>query len=137
MSDKQVRAQYTREFKQEAVRQVRSGQPIAVVAKVLGIPKASLGNWVRLSAKGELDGSGSADKAAKVSPEQMEIARLRAENARLRMERDIAKKPRRTSRRTRCEVRLDSPNEKAVPGERVMRGAGGQRERVLQLAAPT
>ena len=25
MSDKQVRAQYTREFKQEAVRQVRSG----------------------------------------------------------------------------------------------------------------
>ena len=57
MSDKQVRAQYTREFKQEAVRQVRSGQPIAVVAKVLGIPKASLGNWVRLSAKGELDGS--------------------------------------------------------------------------------
>ena len=52
MSDKQVRAQYTREFKQEAVRQVRSGQPIAVVAKVLGIPKASLGNWVRLSSKG-------------------------------------------------------------------------------------
>ena len=35
MSDKQVRAQYTREFKQEAVRQVRSGQAIAVVAKVL------------------------------------------------------------------------------------------------------
>ena len=52
MSDKQVRAQYTREFKQEAVRQVRSGQAIAVVAKVLGIPKASLGNWVRLSSKG-------------------------------------------------------------------------------------
>ena len=67
-------------------------QLLPVVAKVLGIPKASLGNWVRLSAKGELDGSGSADKAAKVSPEQMEIARLRAENARLRMERDIAKK---------------------------------------------
>ena len=91
MSDKQVRAQYTREFKLEAVRQVRAGQAIAVVAKVLGIPKASLGNWVRLSSKGELDDVGSADKAPKVSPEQMEIARLRAENARLRMERDIAK----------------------------------------------
>ena len=38
MSDKQVRAQYTREFKLEAVRQVRAGQAIAVVAKVLGIP---------------------------------------------------------------------------------------------------
>ena len=40
----------------------------------------------------ELDDVGSADKATKVSPEQMEIARLRAENARLRMERDIATK---------------------------------------------
>ena len=92
MSDKQVRAQYTREFKLEAVRQVRAGQAIAVVAKVLGIPKASLGNWVRLAAKGALGGSGGADKADRVSPGQMEIARLRAENARLRMERDIAKK---------------------------------------------
>ena len=82
MSDKQVRAQYTREFKQEAVRQ----------AKVLGIPKASLGNWVRQSAKGDLSGAGADDKVARVSPEQMELARLRAENARLRMERDIAKK---------------------------------------------
>jgi transposase-like protein len=94
MSDKQVRAQYTREFKLEAVRQVRAGQAIAGVAKVLGIPKASLGNGVRLAAKGGLGGSGGADKADRVSPGQMEIARLRAENARLRMERDIAKKSR-------------------------------------------
>jgi transposase len=91
MSEKQVRAQYTREFKLEAVRQVRAGQTIAVVAKVLGIPKASLGSWVQLSAKGELDDADSADRVAKVSPEQLEIARLRAENARLRMDRDIAK----------------------------------------------
>ena len=92
MSDKQIRGKYTQEYKLEAVRQVKAGQSIAVTAKVLGIPKASLSNWVRLSSKGELDGVCSADKAAKVSPEQMEIARLRAENARLRMERDIAKK---------------------------------------------
>ena len=92
MSGKQVRAQYTQEFKLEAVRRVGAGQAISVVAKVLGIPKASLGNWVRLSARAELDGAAGADKAVKVSPEQMEMARLRAENARLRMERDIAKK---------------------------------------------
>ena len=91
-SSKQVRAQYTREFKLEAVRQVKAGQAIAVVAKVLGIPKASLSNWVRLAAKGELLGAGGDDKVVKVSPEQMEIARLRAEVNRLRMERDIAKK---------------------------------------------
>ena len=56
MTHKQLRAQYTQEFKMEAVRQVRAGQAIAVVAKVLGIPKASLGNWVRQSAKGDLRG---------------------------------------------------------------------------------
>lgn len=88
----QVRAQYTQEFKLEAVRQVKAGQAIAVVAKVLGIPKASLSNWVRLAAKGKLDGGDVTGKAVKVTPEQMEIARLRAEVACLRMERDIAKK---------------------------------------------
>ncbi len=87
-----MRAQYTQEFKMEAVRLVRGGQAIAVVAKVLGIPKASLGNWVRNAAKGDLSGAAADDRASKVSPEQMELARLRAENARLRMERDIAKK---------------------------------------------
>lgn len=43
MADKQVRAQYTQEFKLEAVRQVRAGQAISVIAKVLGIPKPA---WV-------------------------------------------------------------------------------------------
>ena len=57
----------------------------AVTAKILGIPKQTLENWVRLAHKGQLKGAG--DKP--VSPEQMELARLRAENARLRMERDI------------------------------------------------
>lgn len=92
MTEKQVRAKYTQDFKLEAVRQVRTGQAVSVVAKVLGIPKASLGNWVRLAAKGELGGVAGDDKASKVTNEQMEIARLRAEVARLRMERDIAKK---------------------------------------------
>ena len=56
---KQVRAQYTQEFKLEAVRQVKAGQAIAVLAKVLGIPKASLSNWVRLAAKGKLTVDGA------------------------------------------------------------------------------
>jgi transposase len=46
---------------------------------------------VRQSAKG-VDVGGTADKAGGVTAEQMELARLRAEVARLRMERDIAKK---------------------------------------------
>lgn len=92
MTAKQMRGKYAQEFKLEAVRQVRAGQGIGVVAKVLGIPKASLGNWVRQRARGTLSDAGVGDNAVKVTPEQMELARLRAENARLRMERDIAKK---------------------------------------------
>jgi len=86
--EKGKRAAYTTEFKLEAVRLVRSGQSESVTAKILDVPKATLGNWVRLSAKGELTGAGTKP----VSAEQMELARLRAENARLRMECDILKK---------------------------------------------
>ena len=71
-------------------RSVNSGQSIAVTAKVLGIPKASLSNWVRLSTKGMLSGAG--DKPVAVTAEQMELARLRAEVARLRMECQVASK---------------------------------------------
>jgi len=85
MSESKRRARYTLEYKMEAVRLVKGGQAAAVTAKILGIPKQTLENWVRLHAKGQLKGTG--DKP--VSPEQMELARLRAENARLRMERDI------------------------------------------------
>ncbi len=42
----------------------------------LRTPKASLGNWVRLATKGALSAEGGEDK---VTPDQMEIARLRAE----------------------------------------------------------
>ncbi|WP_156422099.1 IS3 family transposase [Paucibacter sp. KCTC 42545] len=85
---KQVRGKYTLEFKMEAVRLVKGGQSAAVTAQILGIPKASLSNWVRLSEDGKLSGAG--DKP--VTPEQMELARLRAELARMTMERDIGKK---------------------------------------------
>lgn len=88
MSNKQVRGQYTQEFKLEAVRLVKTGQSVGMTAKVLGIPKASLSNWVRSSEQGQLGGAGDRP----VTPEQMELARLRAELARVKMERDIAKK---------------------------------------------
>lgn len=86
--DKRHRAKYTLEFKLEAVRLVRAGQSVGMTAKVLGIPKASLSNWVRSSEQGQLGGAGDRP----VTPEQMELARLRAELARVKMERDIAKK---------------------------------------------
>ena len=81
MTEKQVRAQYTQEYKLEAVRQVREGQAISVVARVLGIPKASLSNWVRQAARGEMAAPGGAG-ARTITSEQGELARLRAEVAR-------------------------------------------------------
>ncbi len=83
------RARYTLEYKQEAVRLVESGRSIAAAARSLGMVDQTLFNWVKASREGKLKG---ADRAAKVSAEQMEISRLRAELARVTMERDILEK---------------------------------------------
>ncbi|MBV8523198.1 MAG: transposase [Acetobacteraceae bacterium] len=82
------RARYTLEFKLEAVRLVRSGQSTAAVSQVLGIADQTLHNWIKAEEQGRLAGVASKP----VSPEQMEISRLRAELARVKMERDILKK---------------------------------------------
>ena len=81
---KATRARYTLEFKQEAVRMVESGQSIAAAARSLGVVEQTLYNWVKAQREGRLKGP-----ADTVSAEQMEISRLRAELARVKMERDI------------------------------------------------
>ena len=48
------RARYTLEVKPETVRLVKAGQEASVTARVLGIAKQTLNNWVRLAEKGEL-----------------------------------------------------------------------------------
>jgi len=82
---KAIRGQYTLEFKQEAVRMVESGQSIAAAARSLGVVEQTLYNWVKAQREGRLKGAAK----SKVSAEQMEISRLRAELARVKMERDI------------------------------------------------
>jgi transposase-like protein len=51
-----------------------------VTARILGVPKQTSSNWVRLAGKGELQGTGERP----VSAEQVELARLRAELARVK-----------------------------------------------------
>jgi len=80
------RGRYTLEFKQEAVRLVESGQTPAAAARSLGVVEQTLGNWIKLHRGGQL--KGVVGKTA-VTAEQMEISRLRAELARVTMERDI------------------------------------------------
>ena len=82
---KTSRARYTLEFKQEALKLVEGGQTIAAVARTLGVVDQTLFNWVKAHKQGKLKGADSKP----VSAEQMEISRLRAELARVKMERDI------------------------------------------------
>jgi transposase len=81
-----TRGRYTLEFKQEAVRLVESGHTMAAAARSLGVVEQTLGNWIKLHRAGRLKGSSGKHQ---VTAEQMEISRLRAELARVTMERDI------------------------------------------------
>jgi len=79
--------EYTAEFKEQAVKRAQE-VGAGVAARELGLVAQTLRNWVRVARAGQL--SGAATKP--VTPEQMEISRLRAENARLKMHVDILKK---------------------------------------------
>jgi len=82
-----ARARYTLEFKQEAIRLVQGGQTVASAAKTLGLSDQTLHNWLKAAAAGR-----PREVAGKtISADQMEIARLKAELAKARMERDILK----------------------------------------------
>src|SRR5947209_14980025 len=85
-SKKAARVRYTLEFKQEALRLVESGQSIAAAARNVGIAEQTLFNWVKAQRQGRLSGIVS---SRTLSAEQMEISRLRAELARVKMARDI------------------------------------------------
>jgi transposase len=80
--------EYAAEFKELAVKRVKAGQTVGAVAKELGRVEQTLRNWVKAFNAGKLNGAG----ARKVTPEEMELSRLRVENLRLRRENEILKK---------------------------------------------
>jgi transposase len=78
--------EYTAEFKEQAVKHAQA-VGIVVAAKELGLVDQTLRNWVKAADAGKLVGAGTKP----VTPEQMELSRLRAQNARLKMHVDIQK----------------------------------------------
>lgn len=78
--------EYTAEFKEQAVKHAQA-EGIGVAARELGLVEQTLRNWVKAADAGKLVGAG----AKPVTPEQMELSRLRAENARLKMHVEILK----------------------------------------------
>ncbi len=83
---KRNRRTYTEEFKLEAVKLVvEQGLSVTEAARNLGIHANVLRNW-------KLKFEADQEDSELTEDERMEMARLRAENRRLRMERDILKK---------------------------------------------
>ena len=86
---KKKRNRYTQEFKEEAVKLITDqGYKISEAARNLGIDSNMLGRWKREledGGKGVSDSQGGAVM-------QAELNRLRKENKRLKMEREILKK---------------------------------------------
>ena len=79
---------YTTEFKELAVKRIKDGQRVSMVCKELGLSDQTVRNWVKAAAEGKLAGAGG----RVVTPEEMELSRLRAENLRLKRENEILKK---------------------------------------------
>jgi transposase-like protein len=77
------RARHTLEFKLEAARLVKAGQEASVPVRVLGVPEQTMSNWGRLADKVALQGATERPASA----EQTGLARLRAELARVKVER--------------------------------------------------
>src|SRR4051794_32361772 len=82
------RRQFSREFKADAVRLVQtSGRGVPDVARELDLTETALREWVR---RAEVD-AGKGPPGALTTTEREELAALRRDNKRLRMERDILK----------------------------------------------
>ncbi len=80
--------EYTTEFRDLAVKRFKEVGSVSGVATELGLVEQTLRNWVQAADAGKLNGAG----AKPITPEQMELSRLRAENVRLKRECEILKK---------------------------------------------
>ena len=82
------KAEYTAEFKEQAVKRVKEGRSVGAVSKEMGLVEQTLRNWVKAFDAGTLNAVGG----PKVTAEAMELSRLRAENVRLKREVELLKK---------------------------------------------
>jgi transposase len=86
----QKRKHYSKQFKIDAVKLVaEQGYKVSEAARNLGIHHSSLRRWKKQL---ETDGNQAFPGKGHMTTEKEELSRLRKENKRLRMEREILKK---------------------------------------------
>jgi transposase len=124
------RRQFTAEFKADAVKLVRSGgQRIAQVARNLDLTETALREGVR---RAEIE-AGEGPPGALTQAEREELVRLRRENKRLQMERDILKKRRPSSRGRASKVPVHTRGEGQLSIDSPLPGSASLQEWVLRI----
>ena len=78
---------YTPEFRRQMVDLVRAGRVPAQLAREFNLSAWTIGSWVRQAARDEGKGDGGLSTA-----EREELTRLRRENRKLKLEREILSK---------------------------------------------
>jgi transposase len=87
MSERQERRVFTEEFKRDAVKLVKERGSVAQAARALGVHESVLSRWKR-----QLDTSPERPFPGQGNPQDLELAQLKRENARLTEENEILKK---------------------------------------------
>ena len=127
---RRTRRSFTDDYKTGAVRLVLDeGKTVAAAARDLGLTESSLRNWVEQARADRTQG-----RTGLTTEERAELATLRKDNRELRMERDILKKPRPFSPRTKRSVCLDRRGEGRVPHRQALSVSARLAERLLRLA---
>jgi transposase-like protein len=85
------RGRYTKEFREEAVKLItEEGLSLPEAGRRLNLAPSTIGNWVKANKAGKLGEIGKTYRP--LTEVEMELAKVKKENAELRMERDILKK---------------------------------------------
>ena len=127
---------YTREFRQEAVKLITEEKlSFPEAGRRLSLAPSTLSYWVKAYKAGKLGEIGKMHKP--LTEIEMELAKVKKENAELRMERDILKKQPRTLPGSRCPVRDDARTATPVPGPAYGTDVERVGQRLLRLAGPS
>ncbi|ASJ72123.1 hypothetical protein IMCC3135_10145 [Granulosicoccus antarcticus IMCC3135] len=115
------RRTFNDEYKQQVLELVRAGdQPVSQICRDLDLTASTVRRWI----KADQASNGTMTQNSLSETDQQELERLRAENKRLKSERDILKK-RPSSPRKLCEIRVCRGAEDPFPSHRTVQCSGG------------